>query len=93
MYHGEVSVAQEELNSFLSVAEDLKVKGLTQNNSEHSANNEQAKPQKTKAEPIPAPPSRPRPTNNEDQTQKRPRYMAPSAAAPAPYKDDDIQEV
>merc|ERR1712050_417117 len=32
MYMGEVNVAQEELNSFLSVAEDLKVKGLTQNN-------------------------------------------------------------
>merc|ERR1719508_423794 len=31
---GEVNVAQEELNSFLSVAEDLRVKGLTQNNSE-----------------------------------------------------------
>ena len=33
MYMGEVNVAQEELNSFLSVAEDLKVKGLTQGNS------------------------------------------------------------
>jgi len=33
MYQGEVSVAQEELNSFLSVAEELKVKGLTQNDS------------------------------------------------------------
>ena len=32
MYHGEVNVAQEELNSFLAVAEDLQVKGLTQNN-------------------------------------------------------------
>jgi len=32
MYHGEVSVGQEELNSFLAVAEDLMVKGLTQNN-------------------------------------------------------------
>jgi len=31
MYHGEVNVAQEELNSFLAVAEDLRVKGLTQN--------------------------------------------------------------
>jgi len=30
MYHGEVNVAQEELNSFLSVAEDLRIKGLTQ---------------------------------------------------------------
>jgi len=34
MYQGEVSVAQEELNSFLAVAEDLRVKGLTQNQSE-----------------------------------------------------------
>jgi len=32
MYHGEVNVAQEELNSFLAVAEELRVKGLTQNN-------------------------------------------------------------
>ena len=37
MYHGEVSVAQEELNSFLAVAEDLKVKGLTQNDSDNSS--------------------------------------------------------
>ena len=36
MYMGEVNVAQEELNSFLSVAEDLRVKGLTQNNSDRS---------------------------------------------------------
>merc|ERR1711981_831432 len=31
MYHGEVNIAQDELNSFLAVAEDLQVKGLTQN--------------------------------------------------------------
>ena len=37
MYHGEVNVAQEELNSFLAVAEDLKVKGLTQNDANSSA--------------------------------------------------------
>jgi len=34
MYMGEVNVAQEELNSFLAVAEDLRVKGLTQNNAD-----------------------------------------------------------
>ena len=38
MYHWEVNVAQEELNSFLAVAEDLRVKGLTQNQS-HQAEN------------------------------------------------------
>ena len=27
MYHGEVSVAQDDLNTFLAVAEDLQVKG------------------------------------------------------------------
>ena len=32
MYHGEVSVAQNNLNSFLALAEDLEIKGLTQNN-------------------------------------------------------------
>ena len=32
MYHGEVSVAQEDLNSFLATAEELEVKGLTQTN-------------------------------------------------------------
>jgi len=32
MYQGEVNVGQNELSSFLAVAEELKVKGLTQNN-------------------------------------------------------------
>ena len=39
MYFGEVSIAQDELNSFLGVAEELKVKGLTQNNSNNAASN------------------------------------------------------
>ena len=30
MYHGEVNIAQAELNSFLAVAEDMQVKGLTE---------------------------------------------------------------
>jgi len=30
MYHGQVNIAQEELDSFLAVAEELEVKGLTQ---------------------------------------------------------------
>jgi len=34
MYHGEVNVAQESLASFLAVAEELQVKGLSQDNTE-----------------------------------------------------------
>ena len=36
MYHGEVNIAQDDLNNFLAVAEDLRVKGLTQNTSSSS---------------------------------------------------------
>ena len=32
MYHGQVKIAQDDLNSFLQVAEDLSVRGLTQQN-------------------------------------------------------------
>merc|ERR1712098_541769 len=45
MYHGEVNTAQEELNSFLAVAEDLSVKGPTQSqpgNSKPGKENSQA---------------------------------------------------
>merc|ERR1711892_1379651 len=52
MYHGEVNVAQDELNSFLAVAEELKIKGLTQNGSTET-NPKRDKP----ALPKPRPPS------------------------------------
>jgi len=93
MYHGEVNVAQEELNSFLAVAEELKVKGLTQNGSEKSSG---------RSDPFPAPKSRPRePPERVDPIQKRSR---PSSQFPTPshqsiskpsfqQDDDDIQEV
>merc|ERR1712042_50829 len=69
MYMGEVNVAQEELNSFLAVAEDLRVKGLTQNNAE-SGDKSKSEPNKSSTanrnrepperDPGP-PPKRPRP--------------------------------
>jgi len=91
MYMGEVNVAQEELNSFLAVAEDLRVKGLTQNNSSSDA--------KPKSEPpkISRPPP-PREPQERDPVPppKRPR-PAPTIAAPQQSyhqeEDDDIQEV
>jgi hypothetical protein len=87
MYHGEVNVAQEELNSFLAVAEDLKVKGLTQNNSSGSSKPPAAASHRPSH--SPPPPKRPRPL--------------PAAAPPPrantssfhhrPEEDDEIQEV
>ena len=63
MYHGEVNVAQEELNSFLSVAEELKVKGLTQNQTGGGGSS-----------PSPSPGFKPRPP---DPPAKRPRPPQP----------------
>ena len=57
MYHGEVNVAQEELNSFLAVAEELKVKGLTQNGSSSSSKSNTTAPPPSASFQRPAPPS------------------------------------
>ena len=84
MYHGEVNVAQEDLNSFLAVAEDLKVKGLTQNQASASSNAD-AGPKSPIKPSIPhiqekdPPTKRPRPNPTPSQTQRR--------------QDEDIQEV
>jgi len=87
MYHGEVNVAQEELNSFLAVAEDLKVKGLTQNSSSSA----------TKRARSPAPQITRPPVEREPIKRARPT-PAPAPAPPGSYSsvgndDDDIQEV
>jgi len=94
MYMGEVNVAQEELNSFLSVAEDLRVKGLTQNNSS-SDKQSLPKPESTNHTVKPRdPPER----DPKAPPPKRPRPPAPSPLQSAPLQsfhaeDDDIHEV
>ena len=84
MYHGKVNVAQEELNSFLSVAEDLKVKGLTQNQPQ-----ERESQQQSVQKPAPAPQikSTPRPPNK--------RSNATTKHHPPSYTidNDDIEEI
>jgi len=90
MYQGEVNVAQEELNSFLAVAEDLRVKGLTQNTQAGSKADSEARErprEPPERDPVP-PPKKPRPA-----PALAPKAApAPSYSAPAAY-DDDIQEV
>ena len=81
MYHGEVNVAQEDLNSFLSVAEELRVKGLTQGQSGKGGGSRE-----TTIRNAPPPSSRPRPTS--------PSLPAKKARpAPCAAEDDKIQEV
>jgi hypothetical protein len=86
MYQGEVNVAQEELNSFLAVAEDLRVKGLTQNNSGSASDHtpKQRAPSPKMSRPAPPPERDPVPPP------KRPRPAPPSQTY---QDDDDIQEV
>ena len=88
MYMGEVNVAQEELNSFLAVAEDLRVKGLTQNNSTGE----------NKPRPIAEPPKISRPTPRESTEREAippPKRSRPTPTPQQSYQqdDDDIQEV
>jgi len=88
MYHGEVNVAQDELNSFLSVAEDLKVKGLTQ----RSENSTSVNPKEEAIQPEPLP--RQRSTSQQVKPPKRQRYQAPPLPhAQSPYQEGDILEI
>jgi len=80
MYMGEVNVAQEELNSFLAVAEELRVKGLTQNNSEAAKQPREAPPR----DPVP-PPKRPRPAP--------PPAPSPARQVYQQQEEDEVQEV
>jgi len=94
MYHGEVSVAQEDLNSFLSVAEDLRVKGLTQNQEETTNRKPENNPHQSKPSTFPKVVSKPS-LNSQDQYTPYKRPPNSRAAFPTPIQpiDDDIQEV
>jgi len=80
MYHGEVNVAQEDLNSFLAVAEELKVKGLTQKNDDETKTLKRTETS--------------RPAAGLNGSRKYNSKSTPVAHAKAQVReDDDIQEV
>jgi len=83
MYNGEVNVAQEELNSFLAVAEELRVKGLTQN----QGGSQRAKSPPPVIKPVHRPPL----DREQPALPKRPKPTPPAQNTYLP--DDDIQEV
>jgi len=83
MYNGEVNVAQEELNSFLAVAEELRVKGLTQNQGGSQS--------RAKSPPVVKSHHRPPVERDPPSLPKRPK---PNPQPQNSYvQDDDIQEV
>ena len=90
MYQGEVNVAQDDLNTFLSVAEELQVKGLTQGNNAPSpaASRPQSKPTGE------APSKKPRLTAPSHAPAPPPASQSSyQHQAPVEVADDDIQEV
>jgi len=91
MYHGEVNVAQEELNSFLAVAEDLRVKGLTQSNNQPEPQNKRIPSDKSTSGGIPT-------NHRKDHTEESKRGGVKltgtpgTKACPTVAEDDDVVE-
>ena len=84
MYHGEVNVPQEDLNSFLAVAEDFQVKGLTQ------ADKSQSEKKLTDIRPNNSNQMR---TSNSHQIQKPSQSLKPSDHINKSFSKPEIEEV
>jgi len=101
MYNGEVNVAQEELNSFLSVAEDLRVRGLTQENSsavtQKSSRGQEAHPPERTLKKPPLPELTTAERDPSLVQSKRPRQIPfstqPEKQYQSRFEDNDIQEL
>ena len=80
IYKGSVNIAQEELSSFLSVAEELKVKGLTQSQTQSNTNKTLHRPEKTA------------PLTSEGSCNLANSHISRAQPSSVPVEDDDIME-
>ncbi|QQP37424.1 Broad-complex core protein isoform 6 [Caligus rogercresseyi] len=88
MYNGEVSVTQEELTEFLSIAKELKIRGLTQEGSSSSSSGTVVPKEET-----PTPPPNKRPRLNHKPASNAPSLIKPGSSRdpPEPISSDDIE--
>ena len=80
MYHGEVNVAQEDLNNFLSVSEELRIKGLTQG-------------QEEKSKPVSSPPKPPSASRHPSNSRPAARTERIHEARQYQVEEDEIEEI
>lgn len=80
MYHGEVNVAQEDLNNFLSVSEELRIKGLTQGQEEQS-------------KPVSSPPKPPSASRHPPNSRPAARTERIHEARQYQVEEDEIEEI
>jgi len=92
MYHGEVNVAQEELNTFLSIAEELKIKGLTQNSTPEKSKPETQANSFNKQHQIPSK-FQVGPAPKKMKTFPNPPTKKTNISCTSDDVDDDIQEI
>ena len=92
MYLGEVSVAQEDLDSFLSVAQDLCIKGLTQNDQGSTSQpTSHPTPRSSSSTPAHTPAKRPRMmTKNGGENAKNVHHI-PHASPMAPKQEPKME--
>ena len=93
MYHGEVNVAQEDLNSFLAIAEELKVKGLTQGQDQKGSSSTPSSKAPSYSNPLPPSRQTTRPPDREPPPNKRPRPSFPREEQQLQQEEEEVQEV
>ena len=93
MYHGEVNVAQEELDKFLEVAETLKIKGLTQQQGSNGSSQRQAS--KRPAPTASSSATSSSPSSGEPRKKPKMLHSAVTASSPpsAPKTESDVVSV